>query len=40
MARRLLGRLVTGPIAFLVAGIADVVSYGFASLRRAWRTDR
>jgi hypothetical protein len=35
MGSRLLGRLVTGPIAFLIAGIADVAIYASASLRRS-----
>jgi hypothetical protein len=34
---RLLGRLVTSPIAFLVGGIADFVIYAIGSLRSAWR---
>jgi len=29
--------LVTGPIAFLVGGIADLLIYGLGSLGRAWR---
>jgi hypothetical protein len=35
MASRLFGRLLTGPLAFLLAGIADVVIYWAGSLRRA-----
>jgi hypothetical protein len=37
MQSRLLGRLVTSPIAFLVGGIADLVIYGVGSARRARR---
>jgi hypothetical protein len=34
MRSRLAGRLLTGPIAFLVAGIADLAIYGLGSIRR------
>jgi hypothetical protein len=40
MSSRLLGRLVTGPIAFLLAGVTDFVVYGIASLRRSIRSRR
>jgi len=40
MQSRLLGKLVTSPIAFLVGGIADLVIYGLRALRQAWRSDR
>ena len=33
----MLGRLVTGPIAFLVGGIADLLIYGLGALGRTWR---
>jgi hypothetical protein len=34
MASRLAGRALTSPIAFLVAGIADVVLYAVGAARR------
>jgi hypothetical protein len=37
MASRLLGRALTSPVAFLVAGLADFVIYWMAVLRRASR---
>jgi hypothetical protein len=33
MLSRAAGRLVTGPLAFLVAGIVDLASYAIASRR-------
>jgi len=35
MPSRLLGRVVTSPIAFLIGGIVDFVIYAIGSLRRA-----
>lgn len=39
MCSRLLGRLVTGPVAFLAAGLADIVLYAVAAFWRGRRTD-
>jgi hypothetical protein len=40
MASRLAGRALTGRIAFLVAGIADVVLYALGAARRRLRGTR
>ncbi len=37
MASRMAGRLLTSPIAFLAAGIADVLLYALGALRRRTR---
>jgi hypothetical protein len=33
--RRLAGRLLTGPVAFFLAGLIDVGAFAFAALRRS-----
>jgi hypothetical protein len=40
MASRLAGRALTSPIAFLVAGAADVLVYALGALRRRARAKR
>jgi len=36
VASRIAARLVTGPLAFLVGGVIDVVAYAAASARGRW----
>ena len=36
MAERIAARLVTGPVAFLLGGVLDVLAYAAASARRGW----
>jgi hypothetical protein len=36
MGERIAARLVTGPLAFLVGGVIDVLAYAAASARGAW----
>jgi hypothetical protein len=40
VASRLAGRLLTGSLAFLLAGIVDFVCYAIAAPRRARRRSR
>jgi hypothetical protein len=35
---RVAGRLLTGPLAFFVAGVVDVLAYAAGSLRRRMRS--
>lgn len=37
MFSTLAGRLLTGPLAFLVAGVADIAAFALGSLREARR---